>query len=47
MKPTKEYWEGRIKYYSEKYGENSIEVESARLNLMQVLALARGEEGEK
>jgi len=28
-----EYWRKRVTYYSRKYGKNSIEVKSARLNL--------------
>ena len=30
---NKEYWEKRIKYYIRKYGKDSIEVKTAKLNL--------------
>jgi len=28
-----EYWKKRVRYYTRKYGKNSIEVKSAKLNL--------------
>ena len=34
-----EYWKKRVKFYRRKYGKNSIELESALLNLQRVASL--------
>ena len=36
------YWQKRVKYYQRKYGKNSIELKSAKLNLQK--AKAEGKE---
>ena len=38
------YWQKRIKYYQRKFGKNSIEVKSAKLNLKQAINKAEGKE---
>ena len=41
---NKEYWEKRVAYYTRKYGKDSVEVKSARLNM--AAATAKTEKGE-
>jgi len=40
MAYTVKYWQQRIKYYRRKYGKDSIEVKSAKLNLQKAIAEA-------
>ena len=34
------YWQKRVQFYRRKYGKDSIELKSAKLNLQQALAKA-------